>query len=210
MDLDDLLARSAPAVTPRTPALDDVLTELARETESRHRAAGRLRRAAGAGVAAAALGLGVAGTAVAVNNGALWFTTTGSGDMCEMEFAVHPVGISEELSSGEPATIMEGRTAWPSQEEQDAVATEARSYLGSYDFDAIDREAAMAEYDVEQRRIIAEAAPGEKQPLDVGDDLEVRAVQTKVARDLVAHLEGLGMDPHVVTFAVGMSAGCAE
>ncbi|MTB89498.1 hypothetical protein H9L21_15035 [Aeromicrobium senzhongii] len=168
-----------------------------------------MRLTVGAGIAAGVLGLGTVGAAAVINNGALWFTSTSSGDSCEMEFAVHPVG-PEDAASGEPATIMDGRTAWPSASEQEEVAEAARQYLADYDFDAIDRKAAIAETDATQRRIIAETDPEEAQPLLVGDDLEMHAVYSKVVRDLTAHLEGLGMDPHVINSGVGSSAGCAE
>ncbi|WP_104106208.1 hypothetical protein [Nocardioides sp. 616] len=209
MDLDDLLARAAPPLAARTPALDDDLRGLVRESEPPARSPRRLRLAVSAGVAASVLGLGVAGAAVAMNQGALWFTTTSSGDACEMEFDVQPVG-PQDAASGEPATILQGRTAWPSPAEQEQVAEEARAYLSSYDFDAVDREAAMKEYDAEQRRIIARAAPGEAQPSLIGDDLEMHAVWRGVLQDLGAHLEGLGMDPFVVNVGVGSSLGCTE
>ncbi len=155
------------------------------------------------------LGLGTVGAAAVINNGALWFTSTSSGDACEMQFVVQPVG-PEDAASGEIATIMEGRTAWPSASEQEEVAGEARQYLAAYDFDAIDRDAAIKEADEVQRRIIAEADPEEAQPLLEGDDLEMHAVSSKVVRDLTAHLEGLGLDPYVIHSSIGSSGGCAE
>lgn len=126
-----------------------------------------------------------------------------------MEFRVDPVG-PEHDPNGEIATMLDGRTTWPSKAEQDTVAKEARHFLASYNFDAIDRQAAVKETDVEQRRIIAEAPPGEAQPLLVGDDLEMHAVSRVAIQDLTTHLKGLGMDPNVVISSVGSSSGCSE
>ena len=199
-----------PSVAPRSADLDDALHQLVRADQPRRRLRRPLRLAVGVGAAAGILGVGVAGAAAVMHEGgALWFTTTGSGDACEMEFDVTPVG-SQDVGNGEPATVMEGRTAWPSAAEQQEVAQAARLFLADYDYDAVDRESAIRGTDAAQRRIIAGAAPGEAQPLDTGDDLEMHAVSRVVVRDLHAHLEGLGMDPSVVVYGVGSSSGCSE
>ncbi|MQW77185.1 hypothetical protein GHK92_15025 [Nocardioides sp. dk4132] len=107
MNLDDLLARSAPMVTPRSPELDEDLRAMTRASGPRSRMRRPMRLTVAAGIAAGVLGLGTVGAAAVINNGVLWFTSTSSGDSCEMEFAVQPVG-PEDAASGEPAMIMDG------------------------------------------------------------------------------------------------------
>lgn len=211
MDIDDLLARSAPPVAPRTTQLRDDLRALVRESEPPPRRARRRisRTAVGAGIVTGVLSLGVVGAAAVINDGALWFTTTSAGDACEMEFSVEPVG-PEDAASGEPAMIMAGRTSWPSAAEQKTTAAEARKFLAGFDYDAVDRAAAVRRFDVEQRRIIAAAPSGEAPPLLTGNDLETTAVRSVVFDALSAHLKAKGLSPYAVVTWTGSSAGCSE
>ncbi|TWG92000.1 hypothetical protein L615_007500000100 [Nocardioides sp. J9] len=209
MDLDDLLDRSAPSVTPPSAELENDLGAMVRASAPRGPGRRPIRVLVGTGVTAGLLGLGAVGAAAAINGGVPWFTSTGSGESCELEFDVRPVG-PEGAASGELAAVMAGRTAWPSLEEQQEVAVAARDYLAAYDFDAVDREAAVQDADAAQRRVRAEAAPEEAQQLLTGDDLEMHAVSRKVVADLTAHLESRGMDPHVIVSTVGSTGGCAE
>lgn len=210
MDIDDLLARSAPPVAARTTALAEDLHALVRESEPSRRAGRRFSRTAlGTGIVAGVLSLGAVGAAAVINDGTLWFTTTSSGDACEMEFTVDPVG-PEHAASGEPARIMAGRTTWPSAAEQEATAAEARRFLDEFDFEVLDRAAAVRRFDAEQRRIIAAAPPGEAQPLLTGDELETTAVGFAVIDSLVAHLKAEGLSPHVINTGIGSSAGCSS
>lgn len=210
MDLDDLLATSAPPVASRTTQLTHDLRALARVGEP-HRPTRRTRTrtVVGAGIATGILGLGVVGAAAALSDGALWFTTTSAGAVCEMEFVVHPVG-TEDSASGEPAAVMQNRTTWPSAAEQARTVAEARRFLSTYDYDGVDRAAAIRRFDIAQRRIIAAAGPDEAQPLLTGNDLETTAVSRLVFDDLSAHLRREGLSPDVIVGSVGSSGGCAQ
>ena len=210
MDIDDLLERSAPSVTPRTTELTEDLRALARESEPRGRARRRITRTTvSAGIVTGVLTLGGVGAAAVMNDGALWSTTTSAGDRCEMEFSVDLVG-SEDVGNGEPAMIMAGRTSWPSAAEQKRTAAEARRFLAGFDFEAVDRPAAIKRFDAEQRRIIAAAPPGEAQPRLTGNDLETSAVSSVVFDDLAKHLKSKGLSPYAVVVWTGSSAGCSR
>lgn len=210
MDIDNLLARSAPPVAPRTGQLKDDLRALVRESEPARRAHRRISRTAvGAGIVTGVLSLGVVGAAAVINDGAPWFTTTSAGNPCEMEFSVEPVG-PEDAPNGEPAMIMAGRTHWPSAAEQKTTVAEARQFLAGFNYDAIDRVAAARRFDVDQRRIISAAPTGEAQPLLTGNDLETTAVGGVVFDALSAHLRAKGLSPYAVVTATGSSAGCSE
>lgn len=91
MDLNALLAHSSPTVTTRSPELDEDLRAMARASEPRSRTRRPVRLALGAGIAAGVLGLGIVGAAAVINDGALWFTNTSTGDTCEMEFGRNEV-----------------------------------------------------------------------------------------------------------------------
>jgi hypothetical protein len=210
MDLDDLLAKAAPPVSPRTVQMTEDLHALAQAGEPRKRAGRTTKRTVvGAGMAVGVLGLGVVGAAAAMNDGTLWFTTTSAGDTCEMEFSVAPVG-PQDAASGEPDAIMEGRASWPSTSEQNETASEARRFLRTYDYDSVDRAAAVRAFDVEQRRIIAKAPPGEAQPLLTGNDLETSAVRAAVFDALSRHLRAEGLSPDAIVTSTGSSAGCEK
>ena len=210
MDIDDLLARSAPPIAPRTAELRDDLRALVRECEPPRRARRRVSRTVvGSGVAAGVLGLGMVGAAAVINDGGLWFTTTSAGDACEMEFSVEPVG-PQNAANGDPAMIMAGRTSWPSAAEQKTTATEARKFLARFDYGAVDRAAAVRRFDIEQRRIVATAPHGEAQPLLTGNDLETAAVGSVVSDALSTHLKARGLSPYAVITLTGSSAGCSQ
>ena len=70
MDIDDLLALSAPPVAPRTAQLRIDLQALVRHCEPPRRTRRRISRTAvGAGIVTGVLSLGAVGAATVINNG---------------------------------------------------------------------------------------------------------------------------------------------
>lgn len=190
MNLDDLLAGADPAPSRHD---DDVMTDLrllAQAAEEQGRPRPRRRRWQSV---AAALGVvAVAGTATAATGLVPlpgWLAPGADGGSCRVEYLVAP----REPGSGEPAHPGTGDPALVAR-----TTAEAEEYLATYDFDAVDRDRAVAEFRAEEAAIIAAAPPGERQPALAGGELVASAVSAVVVDDLHAHLAAEGLDPYDV------------
>ena len=199
MDLDQLLDAARPPVATRTPTLERELRALVCTTERAAVRRGRPRRIAlVAGGVAGALALGATASATGVLPGWPGFTT-GTGDICRIELHADPL----EPGDGEPISA----TFTPAQ--RSAALAEARAYLDAFDYDAVDRDEAVAWWRAEEQRVrSAQPDPAERQPLLTGNDLEVTAVSQWVLDHLRSHLAAEGLDIAAVGIATTWS-GCA-
>ncbi len=189
MNLDEMIRESAPPVAERSTALLedlDALVSQQRPTKSRSRLA--LRWAA-AGLVVVGVA-GVAGTAAA--SGKLPFGwTSEQGGPCRITSA------TVELAAKQ--TDSEAAIAATTLAERNATLAEARNFLSTYDYAAVDRAAAIKAWQkVEAEVIEGQPDPAERQPYLEGDDLEVQALIYKVNQDMNAHLRALGMRPEVL------------
>lgn len=182
MDLDELLADSAPAPARRTAAVEHALDVLVTETEQVVRQPRRRRRAGviAAGVVAT-VGLGTAGAVAAglVPTPISW--STGSGRACEMEFYVQARG-----TDGEPPKV----DYTPAQ--QARAAADAKQFLAGFDYHSIDQAAAIAQWQRAEDAVIASEPLGDKQARLKGDDLAITAVGDVVWQRVAAHLRAGG------------------
>lgn len=198
MDLDALLAHAAPATTPPNPALDQELRALGRAAAERalrsRRRGFRLVVAGTATAGVVAVGGAAAATGLLPPTWMPWSTTTGQA--CETSFTVRPTTVG----NGEPVTpAVAAMTAAEKQQVVDA----ANTFLATYDYDAIDAEAAIATWREVEADVRASQPPAERQPRLHGADLELTAVGRVVVRDLVADLEARGLDPDAMRFSTG-------
>jgi len=194
MDLDELLTRSAPPVTTRTPHLDGELRDLAAAAEQ---AARPRRRRLRVGVVGAVV-VGVLGVGAASATGLVpapgWVPwTSSSGKSCQMQLDVVPA-LDEHgnVINGEP---LPGHFT---QAEQQEALDEARSFLASYDYASIDRPAAIRAWKAAEAKVRASEPPGERQPILRGADIEEMAISRVVWRDLKAHLTAHGINWRLV------------
>lgn len=187
--LDTLLERSAAPTTERDADLRHALTAMAAEaTAPRHRRRAGLVALGVAGV----LGLGTAASAAGLLPGWQLLPTRG-GQTCE-------VAVVASSREAPPARF--------SDAEQERTLAEAQRYLATLDYDAVDRDEAIAAWQRDEDVAIAsQPDPAEQQPRLEGDDLEVAAVQAAVTRDLDEHLAERGLDLEAVEVS-WLAGGC--
>lgn len=191
-DLDILLNSAAPQIAPRTEELDHALLEASQRAEDQSRRPKHPRRFLVVGAAlAGVIGLGGAATA-----GGLIPTLTpwtGShGTSCSFIYAVDPAGSPVPESADVPRQVYD-----------DPATVDANSFLARYDFDSIDREAAVDRL-AEELRVQRAAMPADRRPPapDVeSDEFESHAVDTLVQDQLEAHLRAAGFDPDSVVLS---------
>lgn len=191
MDLDELLAASAPQVAVRTPELQRDLDAAIVAAESAARPRRRRARLLISGLACAAV-VGGAGTAAAAA-GLLGFGwTSDDGNACQVgDFEVQLA--SPRLSDSKAG--FDSTTA----AEREATVEAARQFLAEYDWASIDVDEAVRQWQrVEDRAIAAQPDPEERQERLVGDDLETTAVGHLVHTEVRQHLTELGHDPDVL------------
>jgi hypothetical protein len=189
MNLDDLIRECAPPVAERSPALlEDVDALVSQQRPTKRRSRRGLRWAA-AGLVVAGVA-GVAGAAAA--DGKLPFRwTSEQGGVCRIESAT--VELAERTTDSQVAM------AATTLAERKATLAEARNFLSTYDYAAVDRPAAIKAWQkVEAEIIEGQPDPAERQPYLEGDELEVQALIYKLGQDMNAHLRALGMRPEVL------------
>lgn len=191
MDIDDLLARSAPPSAERTPALKEALRLLAADAESQARPPRRTRRTLLVGTTSALVVLGATGATAAgfMPGWVPW--TTGEGSSCTMQFAAKPYWTDGDSLETEHST------------ENAAAVDEANRFLATFDLDSIDEAQAIKDFQREEDAVIASMPQSEQAPLMTGDDLALNAVWLKVSRALDADLAALGLP--TIDEAVGVS-----
>ncbi len=191
MSLDDLIARSAPAVTPPSPELTETFHELIAGS----RVAARPRQRSGArALAAGSLAvIGVFGVGgVAAANGLLpgWFPwATESGSSCSLQASV------ELRRDGNGALI----TDRVSEAEQRATLTSAQDYLKTFDVSAINRKQAAEHWFAYLEKVSADHP--DRAALEAkfqGERLETHAVLHEVETRLDDHLTAHGHDPRSI------------
>jgi hypothetical protein len=193
MNLDELIRDSAPPLADRSNDLLQDLDALVSQQQPRVRTRRGLRWAA-AGLVVAGVA-GVAGAAAA--DGRLPFRwTSEQGGPCRITSAT--VELAEKQTDSEAAI------AATTLAQRKATLTEARRFLSTYDYAAVDRAAAISAWQkVEAEVIEGQPDPAERQPYLEGDELEVQALIYKVNQDTNAHLRSLGMRPEVLMPAFG-------
>ncbi|MCU1676854.1 MAG: hypothetical protein JWM93_1612 [Frankiales bacterium] len=200
MDIDELLTRTAPPVTTRTPELTGALRELVPATEHATTVRrGRRGRVAAAGAAMLVV-IGIGGAATA--NGLLpgWFPwTTDSGSSCGLQASVEP------RRDGDGALITD---RWSAVEQRQALAS-AREYLGSLDLDSIDRTQAADQWFTYLERI-SKGNPdrAELESKFQGERLEVHSLLHAVDARLDEYLTARGYDPNSVM--TNLASQCAR
>lgn len=199
MDLDELLRTAAPPLTPRTAALGEELHRLVVATEPN---SVRTRRRAqtvflAGGVAVGVLGLGAAASATGLLPGWTMFPTP-SGQVCEVGVEAHPNPAGDGQPTGKTLTATEQKEALEA----------ARAYLASFDYDSINRRAAIAEWRAAEADIRSRQKASERQPRLEGDDLQVTAVSKEVVERLRSHLATQGHDINAISITIN-AAGCS-
>lgn len=179
MDIDDLLTASAPPTAPRSEELRTAtraMVDGARPTRSPGR---RLRTTLVSALAVGLVGGGVI-TAGAASN---WFGFGATAEKaCAADFSFLPKGIDGEA----------GTPTYPQEVEDRAVAA-SQAFYSSYDFDAIDRDAAAERAREAERLAIASSEPGEQQPVSPAEEHELQGVTMVFMDDWKAHLDSLGI-----------------
>lgn len=193
MDLDELLERSAPRTCARSPRLDDELQRLVRASEA---SAGRRRRSVRLGVASAAalaaVGLAPVASAAGLLPGwATWSTSQGSSCEIQVDASLRRDGDGELI------------TRSFTEAEQQATHEAAQRFLAEFNYESVDRDEAVAEWQAEERRIRAGEESDERQPALQGDDLEVTAVSTQVVDRLRDYLQQRGLDIRAIMVSTG-------
>ena len=197
MDLDELLTTAAPAVTARTPQLHQQLEALVAQSEAARRRRRPVRIAVVGGVVAGVLGLGAVASATGILPG--WtMLNTSSGQTCEIQ--VH--ANLQRPGDGEPISA-----AFSPAEQQQTLAA-ARAFLTTFDYDTIDHEKAIAQWQTIESKIRSDQQdPAERQPKLEGDDLEVHAVTHTVIEQMRSDLAAQGYDIRAIAITV-TNSGC--
>ena len=194
--LDERLLEAAPPITMRTLEMRqhlDAIVVVA--TPVQRRRGGMTRASLVAVTAVSALGVGTAAAAAGLIPG--WSVLTGSGQTCQVEV----IAGAPHAGSGE------AEPTFDATERAEATAA-ARAFLGRFDFDSIDRDAAISRWQAAEDTVIAaEPDPAERQPALKGDDLEVTALTYEVTTRLEEHLAARGLDIRAVNL-VTTSTGC--
>lgn len=197
MDLDDVLTAAAPAVTPRTPQLQQELDALVAESEAVQRRGRRgVRMAVVGSVVAGALGLGTVASATGILPG-LTLLATASGQTCEVQVHAGPL----KAGDGQPLGA-----AFSAGEQKEAL-TAARAFLRSFDYASIDHQKAIAEWRAVEANVRQAQDAEERQPKLRGDDLEVTATTHVVIERMRTTLAADGLDIRAVDIWVS-SKGC--
>jgi hypothetical protein len=194
--LDERLREAAPPVAVRTPEMRRQLDALVVAATTVQRRRRRLTRASlVAATAVGALGVGTAAAAAGLIPG--WSVLTGSGQTCQVEV----IATAPHAGDGEPDATFDAT------EQAEAVAT-ARIFLDGFDYDSIDRDAAISRWQAAEETVIAaKPDPTERQPALTGDDLEVTSLTYEVTTRLRNHLAARGLDIRAVNL-VTTSTGC--
>lgn len=194
--LDERLRKAAPPVSVRTPEMRrelDALVVAATPVQRRRRRMTRVSLVAATAVGA--LGVGTAAAAAGLIPG--WSVLTGSGQTCQVEV----IAAAPNAGDGEPGAKFDAT------ERAEAVAA-ARIFLEGFDYDSVDRDAAISRWQaVEDAAIAAQPDSAERQPALTGDDLEVTALTYDVTTQLGNHLAARGLDLRAVNL-VTSSMGC--
>lgn len=200
MTLDDLLARSAPTVTPPSAELTQTFHELVTLTE---RAARPHRRRAARALATGALALvGVVGVGgVAAAHGLLpgWFPwVTESGSSCSLQVSVE---LRRDGNGGLITDRVSGR-------EQRATLTAAQEYLKSFDVSAVDRTKAADHWFAYLEKVSADHPNrAELESKFQGERLETHAVLHEVEANLDDYLTAQGYDPRSIMTSAANECG---
>lgn len=194
--LDDRLREAAPPVAVRTPEMRRELDALVVAATPVQRRRGTMTRASlVAATAVGALGVGTAAAAAGLIPG--WSVLTGSGQTCQVEI----IAAAPHSGYGQPDPKFDAT------ERAEAVST-ASVFLEGFDYDSIDRDAAISRWQAaEATAIAAQPDPAERQPALTGDDLEVKALTYEVTTRLGNHLAARGLDLRAVNL-VTTSTGC--
>ncbi len=191
-DLDVLLDLAAPQIARRNGGLNEALLKVAQGAETQIRRPRRTRRYLVAGAALTGV-IGLGGVAMASGVIPTLTPWTGSrGASCSFIFAVDPVGSPIPESADIPRPVYD-----------DPATVEANSYLAQYDFDSIDRDAAVDRF-AEELRVGRAAMPADQRPPapDVNtDEFESHAVIHLVQDQLDAHMTAAGFDPDSVALS---------
>ncbi len=189
--LDDLLDSAAPQTARRTDELNRILLKVAQSAETRTRRPKRTRRYLVAGVALTGV-IGLGGAAAASGIIPTWTPwRTDSGTLCSMKYTVDPVDspLARETADS-PRPVYD-----------DPATVEANYYLAQYDFDSIDRDAAVD-------RFVQEKHLNLPLPHTSEDELQVVAMYDLVTDQLTAHVKDGGFDPDSIV--VRLDVTCAE
>ena len=175
--LDQRLREATPPVSARTPEIRRELDALVVAVTPVQRRRRRMTRASlVAATAVGALGVGTAAAAAGLIPG--WSVLTGSGQTCQVDV----IAAAAQAGDSEPDATF-GAT-----ERAEAVVA-ARIFLEGFDYDSIDRDAAISRWQaVEDAAIAAQPDSAERRPALTGDDLEVTALTYDVTTRLGNHL----------------------
>lgn len=196
MDLDDLLAAAAPPLALRDEALRadlDDLVERAHQAAASPRPRRRLRIAS-----FAVAGVVVAGTGAAAASGfsprwVPWHTEGGTTCVVAFDPQIHDRFNGEQPLTPEVAAMTRAQK-WD-------VLRAARHFLDGFDYASVDHERAIKQWKAaEDRAISAESDPAERQPRDVGDDVDMDAVRYVVEHRLTAYLAHHHLNPDALTY----------
>lgn len=199
MDLDEQLderVRAAmPPVTARTPQMRRELDALVAAATPVQRRRSMTRASVVAATTVGMLGVGTVAAAAGLIPG--WSVLTGSGQTCQVDV----IAAAPQSGDGEP------NATFDATERADATAA-ARIFLEGFDYDSIDRDAAISSWQAAENTAMAtEPDPAERQPALKGDDLEVTALTHEVTTRLGNHLAARGLNIRAVNL-VTISAGC--
>lgn len=193
--LDERLRDAAPPVSVRTSELRRELDALVVAVTPVQRRRRMTRASLVAAAAVGALGVGTAAAAAGLIPG--WSVLTSSGQTCQVDV----IAEAPHAGDGEPGANFDAT------EQTEAVA-EARLFLEGFDYESIDREAAISRWQAaEDSAITAQPDAAERQPALTGDDLEVTALTYEVTTRLGNHLAARGLDIRAVSL-VTTSSGC--
>ena len=190
MSLDDLIAQSAPAVTP--PSAE--LTETFHELIAGNRAAARPRRRPGARAWAAGslavVGVFGVGGVAAANGLPGWFPwAADSGSSCSLQ-------VSVELRRDGDGALITDRV---SEAEQRATLSSAQDYLTTLDVSAIDRKQAADRWFAYLEKVSPDHPDrAELESKFQGERLETHAVLHEAESRLDDHLTAHGHDPRSI------------
>jgi hypothetical protein len=172
--------------------LDQAVLHVARSAEGQSRRPRLARRHLVAGAAlVGVIGLGGAATAGGLIPALTPWTGT-QGTTCLFIYAVDPAGAPIPESADIPRPVYD-----------DPATVEANSYLAQYDFDSIDRRAAVDRF-ADKLRIGRAAMPADQRPPapDVkSDEFESQAVDMLIQEQLAAHMKATGFDPNSIVFS---------
>jgi hypothetical protein len=200
MDLDDLLANSAPRVTERDTFLLEAMREMSVAAED-HVGGGsrRLRRLAVSGLAAFSLVAGVGGVAAATDTLPNWLPwTTSGGTTCDMTITAEARRDAKgELIGSEQDAA-----------EQRAALAAAKDYVATLDLSRIDMTRAKDDWlDYMGRVSVGSPSRETLQQKFVGDDLASHALIHAVDVQMGDYLAAQGYEPRSIMITVANKCG---